>query len=379
MFFAFNAMASDMYSQNDWKVLLETIIGNPIPFTLEFDEEAVLIHGSASDIKSIEIEIIRTLSNRKEFEKKLNYKIDSNNGSEVELIVHQEQFKLTSLQQGIKQFHALLGNAIEELSLNPKTLFSEKFGANIKDGFLCSRKFLGNSMQNYEDYRCTFLSYFSGQSVKDVRMAWTGGGPLEAPKERIDSLRSEFISLMENHFVIAESASGQFSLQINLEGIFKLCFPPSFEIIAAREASATLRINSEHLIAYLKQLILGDVLLRIVKDNEDVQIIPIILQQSIDRKNAYLTHHYLVIDRSGSMALNMRMLKNYLKEFVRLLGEEDKDSMATLVFFDDKACFEGPFAINDPQIGSLIDLKSTSGGTCLFGTLTKVFEKIKSR
>ncbi len=61
MLFALNGLATE-FSQNDWRVLLETIIGDTFEFSIDFEGHTLLIHGSASDVKNIEGEIRKALS-----------------------------------------------------------------------------------------------------------------------------------------------------------------------------------------------------------------------------------------------------------------------------------------------------------------------------
>lgn len=370
MMLAFNAfsMQGD-FSSHEFKTFLLTLLGKQDDqFTVELVGEKIVVHGESNELKRIKNELDRAFGDRNILAHNIGYQLANTTDDQLP---GSEKCNVGNLKEGVGKLRDFIGNIFEEICVDVKGLFNEKSGAYFEDGKIFSKVFIPSLRANLEDYRNSILSYFLERTPQEIARAWDDPNYcLQAPAERINQENfSHVCGLVSQCFDIIEYESGNAQLKVDLGRIFQFSHRPHV-VLKSDGQNDVIEISLNHLLSHIKQLIAGDVLLRLVTHENQTKIIPIIIQEKILTQKIV---HYFIIDESGSMQSCWEDLVKQFSNYISLLKNEGE---FYLVLFNDVTNIYGPFT-NKKQLHDILAQRSPSKNTRLFGTIIRVLEHIE--
>lgn len=362
--FCFSALAMEQ-SQENYRSFLATLVGNNDgAFKLEVNDTQIVVRGTPENIAKLKEELEESLSSSQKLSKNLHYRIVATEEFTKPV------FALHDLDEAKVFLGKIFENTIRELSLDLEKIFDEKEGAQFVKGQLCSRNFLARHTRTYKGYCDSLRECFSCYTNEEIKNAWDERKEL-APEEGVQQK-----NLIAEECIYLTSRDNKPCINIDLQGIFERTHSLSYSTY--KEEEAVLVIDKVKLFERLQKLIDGEALLRVIRNDEQCLALPILLPHQAKQNDNRKSLHLFVVDTSESLKNVMTILQEKLEELVKYVALKDPGALAQLISFSSKTQFHEILPINSKVLTDKISNLKANGTTCLYDTLIKVLDMIKT-
>lgn len=279
-------------------------------------------------------------------------------------------FAVEQRDEALELVKKLFGNIFEEQAFDSRAFITHE--AYFTDGVLSSRHFLKRNMQTLQGFQKGLLSCFVDADIHQVQEAFSSGPSLATNDAEFSD--EGLVGLMKHSLRISVSGSHA-CLAVDLKRIHELCHPPVIKEAAMEDGSILLAINKSHLIRYIKQMLLGEIVLRHVKCGEEVFQNQLFLTEKFELDKTPLVS--FIVDRSGSLANEISALKASLIEAIDEVWEKAPHTKIRVTFFESSKQFIGEFTRDKRETLVTAIAKMVAGGsTRMLETIREEIEEL---